>query len=157
MLRAEFERHVAEDGWPEFVARQTLEAMVSRLDLSVAIISSTVLPIVADAPVACRALGTEVAVGSLIGTIDTTTVTTVERPQFEFRMEGRIHQEGETDSNTWRVYGKPDLHLRNDNVPTRFVTCSTMMNRIVEVIKAAPGLVSLDMLATPSHQSHLMI
>lgn len=92
MLRAEFERHVAEDGWPEFVARQTLEAMVSRLGLSVAIISSTILPIVADAPGACRALGTEVAVGSLIGTIDTTTVTTVERPQFEFRMEGRIHQ-----------------------------------------------------------------
>ncbi|WP_074739457.1 hypothetical protein [Ruegeria halocynthiae] len=101
--------------------------------------------------------GPEVAVGSLIGTIDTTTATTVEEPLFEFRMEGRIHQEGETDSNTWRVYGEPDLHMRNDNVPTRFVTCSTTVNRIVDVIKAPPGLMSLDMLAAPSHQSHLMI
>ncbi|WP_299984842.1 hypothetical protein [uncultured Ruegeria sp.] len=157
MPRAEFERHVADNGWPEFVARQTLEAMVSRLGLSAADISSTVLPIVADVPIACRALGTEVAVGSLIGTMDTTTLRTVEGPQFEFRMAGRIHQEGESDSNTWRVHGEPDLHLQNDNVPTRFITCSTMVNRIVDVIKAPPGLISLDMLSSPSLRSHLIV
>lgn len=157
MPRAQFEAYVAENGWPEFVTRQTLEAMVARLALSVAKVSSTVEPIIADVPVSCRALGTEVAAGSLIGTVDTTTLTTSEGPQFEFRMEGRIHRDGETDSNTWRVKGEPDLQLQNNNVPTRFITCSTMVNRIPDIIKAAPGLMSLDKLSAPSFQPKLMI
>lgn len=157
MPRAQFEEYVAENGWPEFVARQTLEAMVARLGLSVAKFRSTVEPIIADVPVSCCALGAEVAVGSLVGTVDTTTVTTWEGPQFEFRMEGRIHLDGETDSNTWRVKGEPDLHLQNNNVPTRFITCSTMVNRIPDVIQAPPGLLSLDKLSAPSFQSSLMI
>lgn len=157
MPRADFERHVAENGWPEFVARQTLEAMIARLGLSVDRISSSVTPLVADVAVDCRALKTRVAVGSLIGTVDTTTVTTSEGPSFEFGMEGRIHRNGETDSNTWRIVGEPDLHLRNDNVPTRFITCSTMVNRIVDVIQAPPGLISLDKLHAPSFRHTIAV
>ena len=156
-FREEFERHVADHGWPEFVARQTLEAMVARLSLSVRSINSSVTPLVCDEAVFCRALGAEVQQGALIGTVDKTELVTVEGPVFSFTMEGRIHREGEADSNTWQVFGEPDLRLSNDQVPTRFITCSTLVNRIPDVINASPGLISLDVLDAPVFQKKLEV
>jgi hypothetical protein len=153
--RSEFERYVSANGWPEFVARQTLEAMTARLGLSVKKINSTVTPVVTETPITCRVLGKQVAAEELIGTIDTTEVVTVEGPCFEFRMEGRIHWEGECDSNDWRVFGEPDLVLLNDRVPLRFITCSTLVNRIVDVIDAPSGLISPDALGPITFQAHL--
>jgi hypothetical protein len=155
--REEFEQHVADHGWPEFVARQTLEAMISRLGLSIGSINSTVTPLIVVEPVYCRALGFEVPPGALIGTVDRTEVASVEGPSFSFTMEGRIHRKGEVDSNTWQVFGEPDLVLSNDRVPTRFITCSTLVNRIVDVIEAPPGLVSLNMLGAPAFRPRLVL
>ena len=67
--REEFEKYVAERGWPEFVARQTLEAMIVRLGLSIRSINSKVSPLITEAPVFCRVLGIEMQPGKLIGTV----------------------------------------------------------------------------------------
>ena len=149
-----FERHVAASGWPEFVARQTLEALAARLGLTVASISSDVTPVTSEQWFDCRSLGTSIQPGSMIGTIDRTVLSTREGPQFEFTMEGRVYRDGETDSNHWQVKGEPDLELRCDKTNYRFTTCSTLVNRIPDVIAAAPGLCSLDMLAPPSYRHH---
>ena len=85
---------MAKHGWPEFVARQTLEAIIARLGLSVRSINSKVNPLITDAPVFCRALGIEVQAGALIGTVDETEVVCVEGQRFSFTMTGRIHREG---------------------------------------------------------------
>ena len=156
-MREEFERYVAEHGWPGFVVRQTLEAMIARLGFSIKSVKSSVEPLVAKAPVFCRVLGLEVPQGALIGTVDKTNVTSVNGPVFSFTMEGRIHREGESDSNSWQVFGEPDLLLSNDRIPTRFITCSTLVNRILDVIKAPPGLVSLDMLEAPVFRQKLEV
>ena len=156
-MREEFEQYVADHGWPEFVARQTLEAIIARLGMSIKSINSSVTPIVAEDPIFCRALGSEVCQGALIGTVDKTEVATVDGPSFSFTMEGRIHREGEFDSNSWHVFGEPDLLLSNDRVPTRFITCSTLVNRILDVIKAPPGLLSLDMMSAPAFQPRLVL
>ena len=147
-----FERHVAEQGWPEFVARQNLEALVAGLGLSVASISSQVSPILADEPTFCESLNRMVQPGQMLGTVDTTDVETKEGPRFKFAMEGRVYREGEADINEWRVQGEPELLLRNDRVPTRFTTCSSVVNRIPDVIRAEPGLITLDRLGKPSYK-----
>lgn len=147
-----FESHVAEHGWPEFVARQTLEALVAKLGLSVAGISSQVAPVVADAPTLCRSLDRTIQPGHLLGTVDTTEIRTAEGPLFKFAMEGRVYQAGESDTNEWHVSGEPELHLRNDRVSYRFTTCTSVVNRIPDVIGAEPGLVSLDRLGAPGYK-----
>ena len=139
-----FTQHVADHGWPEFVARQNLEAMVAELGFTVAEISTTVSPVLADQPTFCVSLSRPIEVGQLLGTVDTTVVETTEGPRFKFAMEGRVYNEGEADINEWRVRGEPELHLRNDSVPYRFITCSSVVNRIPDVIKAEPGLITLD-------------
>jgi 4-hydroxy-tetrahydrodipicolinate reductase len=147
-----FERHVAEHGWPEFVARQTLEALVAQLGLSVSAVSSQVAPAVAGEPTLCRSLDRMIPPGHLLGTVDTTEIRTAEGPRFRFAMEGRVYREDETDMNHWHVTGEPELHLRNDRVPYRFTTCTSVINRIPDVIRAEPGLVSLDRLGAPSYK-----
>ena len=150
--REAFERYVAASGWPEFVARQTLEALVARLGLGIASISSDVEAVTLDERITCHALSREIPPGHVIGTIDRTVVTTQEGPQFEFAMEGRVYREGETDTNFWRVAGEPDLTLSCENAHYRFTTCSTLVNRIPDVIAAAPGLWSLDRLGPPGYR-----
>lgn len=145
----EFERHLAEHGWPDFVARATLEALVHELELTLSRTSCSVSPVLAQADTLSRSLGRAVPAGHLLGVVDATTIETEEGPRFTFSMEGRVYREGETDINEWRVRGEPDLHLRNDGVPTRLITCTSVVNRIPDVIKAAPGLVTLDELGKP--------
>jgi 2,4-diaminopentanoate dehydrogenase len=151
--RAEdFDRHVSEHGWPDFVARATLEALVSELELTPAEMSSSVTPVIARTSTPSRSLGRTVEPGELLGVQDSTTVETDEGPQFTFSMEGRVYEPGETDVNEWLVRGEPDLHLRNDDVPTRLITCTSVVNRIPDVILAEPGLVTLDRLGKPRYK-----
>jgi len=146
------ERHIAEQGWPEFVARATLEALVAELELTVATLTSDVTPLLADEPTLSTSLGRAVRPGHLLGILETTTLKTAEGPRFKFSMEGRVYREGEADTNEWRVRGEPDLHLRNDQVPYRLITCTSVVNRIPDVIRAEPGLVTLDRLGKPSYK-----
>jgi len=150
--KEEFDRFVATSGWPEFVARQTLEALVSKLGLTVKTILSGVTPVTLEEPIQCRSLGREVPPGSVIGTIDRTTLLTIEGPEFVFDMEGRLYRDGESDSNRWQVEGEPDLELSCRDANYRFTTCSTLVNRIPDVIAAEPGLCSLDKLGPPVYR-----
>ncbi len=147
-----FAQHVADQGWPEFVARQNLEALVAELGLTVAEITSRVSPVLATQPTFCQSLNLMVAPDHMLGTVDTTDVKTNEGPRLTFAMEGRVYHEGQTDVNEWFVKGEPDLHLRNSCVPYRFVTCSSVVNRIPDVIRAEPGLISLNRLGKPSYK-----
>lgn len=149
-----FDQSVASSGWPEFVARQTLEALVARLGLSVKSISSHVAAITLEDPIHCRSLAVEIPPGSMIGTIDRTVVTTQQGPVFEFFMEERVYRDGDADSNLWQVKGEPDLEPRCQEANYRFTTCSMLVNRIPDVVAASPGLLSLDMLKPPSYKHH---
>lgn len=150
--KKEFDEMVASSGWPEFVARQTLEALVARLGLHVASIASDVVPVTFEERVFCRSLASEIMPGHVAGTVDRTVVTTPEGPTFEFEMEGCVYRDGETDTNHWKVTGEPELQLTCENTNYRFTTCSTLVNRIPDVIAAAPGLRSLDMLEPASYR-----
>lgn len=152
--KAAFEEFVATSGWPEFVARQTLEALVARLGLTVKAITSDVSAVTFDAPIYSRSLNKEIPAGNMVGTIDRTVLSTQEGPLFEFTMEGRVYREGETDSNSWQVTGEPDLELNCQKTNYRFTTCSTLVNRIPDIIAAEAGLCSLDGLNPASYRHH---
>jgi len=110
-----FDRFVDASAWSEFVARQTLETLVSCLELTVRSISSDVTAITSNKWVQCSSLGARILPGAMIGTIDRAVVLTQEGPRFEFTMKGRVYMDGETDNNRWRVKAEPDLELKCQN------------------------------------------
>ncbi|MGK0171949.1 MAG: hypothetical protein ACI9W2_003683 [Gammaproteobacteria bacterium] len=147
----QFAAYLEKYGWPEFVARPNLEVLIADSRLTVAEVTSTVEPVLAtrDTPSSC--VGTILA-GRLLGVVDSTRVETVEGPIFNFSMAGRVHGPGESDTNEWTIRGEPDLHLRNDIVPYRTVTCTTVVNRIPDIIAAPAGLITLDQLPQPRYR-----
>lgn len=153
--KEDFDHHVATSGWPAFVARQTLEALVARLGLTTRQISSEVTALTSHETTHCETLGLSIPPGCLIGTIDRSFVSTEEGPEFAFSMEGRVYRAGARDTNHWKVKGAPDLDVQCADANYRFTTCSTLVNRIPDVIAADPGLCSLDRLEPPRYRHHL--
>ena len=104
--RADFERHLAEDGWPDFVVRATLEALVVDAGFTAAGVRPAVTPVVASEPVWSRSLGRAVSPGEVLGVVDAVSIETAEGPTFSFEMAGRVYGEGESDVNHWLVAGR---------------------------------------------------
>ena len=155
--RTEFERFLAEHGWPDFVVRSTLEALVSDAGLTVAGLTPRVTPVLAETDTWSRSLGAVVPAGRLLGVVDGVTLETEEGPTFSFEMAGSVYPEGEADVNEWVVRGEPaELHLSNRSVPTRLITCTSVVNRIPDVINSPPGLVTLDRLPRPRYKHHAL-
>ena len=149
----EFRRYLAEEGWPDFVVRATLEALIAEVELTPVKVTPSVVPVLAEVDRTSRALGQMIPAGRIVGVVDSVTIATEEGPVFSFEMGGRIYEPGEADMNEWIVRGEPEeLHLRNDRVPTRLITCTTLVNRIPDVINAEPGLVTLDRLGKPRYK-----
>jgi hypothetical protein len=140
----QFEAHVAEHGWPSFVVRNTVDALVADAGLTPGEVKTAVTPVIASEPTPSRALGRVIKPGSLLGVTDTATITAQEGPSFTFEQTGCVYSPGESDRNEWIVRGEPEeLRLRNDRVPTRLATCTQVVNRIPDVINAAPGFVTV--------------
>ena len=151
----QFAAHLKQHGWPDFVARANLEVLVADSRLTVAKVESSVEPVLATRKTPSTSIGI-VPVGCLLGVTDRTIIETVEGPTFSFAMTGRVFEPGESDTNEWVVRGEPELHLRNDKVPYRVITCTSVVNRIIDVIAAEPGLVTLDQLPQAHYRHGLL-
>lgn len=151
--REEFERYLAQHGWPDFVVRSNLEALIASAGLQAETVTPSVRPVLAETDTWSSSLGGLVPAGRVLGVVDAVTIETREGPAFSFEMGGRVYAPGESDVNEWVVRGDPpELRLFNDRVPTRHITCTSVVNRIPDVINAEPGFVSLDRLPRPSYR-----
>jgi 4-hydroxy-tetrahydrodipicolinate reductase len=140
----QFESHVAARGWPSFVVRNTVDALVADAGLTPGKVQTSVVPVIAPRETRSAALGRAIEAGRLLGVTDTATITALEGPSFTFEQTGCVYGPGESDLNEWIVRGEPsELRLRNDRVPTRMATCTQVINRIPDVINAAPGFVTV--------------
>jgi 2,4-diaminopentanoate dehydrogenase len=149
----EFESHLANHGWPSFVVRNTLDELLADAGLTPAGAQTSVRPVVAAADTPSSSLGRVIEAGSLLGVVDTATVTSHEGPWFTFEQTGCVYGPGQSDVNEWIVRGEPEeLTLRNDRVPTRLATCTQVVNRIPDVINAPPGFVTVADLPRPRYR-----
>lgn len=143
----EFELYVEREGWPSFVVRNTVDALVADAGLTAEQVKTSVQPVLASAKTPSRSLGREIGPGRLLGVTDTATIITREGPSFTFEQTGCVYGPGQSDMNEWVVRGDPaELKLRNDDVPTRVATCTQVINRIPDVINAPPGFATVAQL-----------
>ena len=141
---AAFESHVSRNGWPSFVVRNTVDALVAEAGLTPGEVQTSVRPVVATSNTRSRTLRCVIPAGNMRGVVDVATITTREGPTFSFEQTGCVYGPGQYDVNEWVVRGEPlELRLRNDRVPTRLATCTQVVNRIPDVIRAAPGFVTV--------------
>lgn len=144
--REEFDDWLAHADRPPTFGRNVLDALVVDADLTPKAISTTTKPDIATADTYSRSFGKDIAAGEIIGFTDIDEIQTEEGPVLTFEMSGRVYGEGENDINEWDIKGDPDLVLSNGNVPTEITTCTQLVNRIPDVIAAAPGFQTMEKL-----------
>jgi len=138
---------------PPTFGRTSLHALARLAGLTIASSTTETKPAVAEGPLECKALEMTVEPGQVIGFTDIDTVTTEEGVTLVLEMTGKVYAPGEADHNTWTITGEPTLTLVNDTLPTHLTTCSTLVNRIPDVIAAEPGYRTLDHLPMLRHRA----
>jgi 4-hydroxy-tetrahydrodipicolinate reductase len=61
---------------------------------------------------------------------------------------GRAHAPGEVDQNVWTIQGEPNTEVIISRPSTVELTCATVVNRIPDLIAAAPGFITTDKMPT---------
>lgn len=154
----EFDKWLKSASRPPTFGRNVLDALVAHTGLTPTKVTTTTRPDLAPSRMYSKALQVEVEEGAVIGFTDVDEIRTEEGPVFTFEMSGRVYMPEEGDINQWDIAGEPELTLSNGTVPTQITTCTQLVNRIPDVIKAEPGFVTMEKLpalryrAFPMHE-----
>jgi 4-hydroxy-tetrahydrodipicolinate reductase len=72
------------------------------------------------------------------------TTITEEGVVIEAECVGKVYAAGEFDQNVWRIQGEPNTEVIINRPATVELTCATIVNRIPDLIAAAPGFTTTD-------------
>lgn len=86
-----------------------------------------------------KTLGITIPKGNATGMSAVVTTKTKEGITLETECIGKVYGPDEYDINEWTVYGEPTTTVVMKKPPTVEITCSTIVNRIPDVIKAPSG------------------
>ena len=92
----------------------------------------------------CRTTGETIPAGRVIGMSVAAHTATAEGVAVEIEVCGKLYEPDETDGVTWYFTGNPDTEIFVRNPQTHVLTCTTVVNRIPDVISAQPGFVTTD-------------
>lgn len=142
--REEFDAWAATAQRPPTFGRTSLHALAAMAGLDVEESTTTTEPAVAEHDLHCAALGEDISAGTIIGFTDIDVVTTKQGVTLRLEMTGKVYAEGETDSNTWEVLGQAPVKIHSEGLQTHWTTCSTLVNRIPQLLEAEPGYRTID-------------
>ena len=89
-------------------------------------------------------LGMTVKAGVATGMSAVVTTETAEGITIESECIGKVYSKDDFDKNEWTVEGEPSTTLIINRPNTVELTCATVVNRLPDLIKAAPGFVTTD-------------
>ena len=115
--------------------------LCDKLGLTVVSQKQKCVPQFNDYDIESSTLGMTVKAGMVTGMSAVVTTETKEGITLETECIGKVYNKDEFDRNQWTVYGEPNTTLTIEKPATVELTCATIVNRIPDVIKAAPGFI----------------
>jgi 2,4-diaminopentanoate dehydrogenase len=97
-------------------------------------------------------LGLTIPAGRVRGFAEVVSMTTAEGIGLELEMAGFIHAPDESPVNHWWIDGEPDQFVGSEDFDGRLLTCTTLVNRVPDVLAAPAGLVTVDRLPLPRYR-----
>ncbi len=131
----------------------TLEAIISRLNMTPTSIKDILEPITADHIIHYDGGNTDIPAGRVSGWNQITEIETKEGTTFRCEFISKICEKEGEEFHGWEIQGQPNLSMIIPGLEPPYIICSSIVNRIPDVINAAPGLVSLDKMPTPMYLS----
>ena len=123
------------------------EWLADKLGLTVKRQTQKCIPTIAEEDIFSSTLGMTIKKGDCTGMSAVVTTETEEGITFETECIGKVYSSTDYDSNEWTIYGEPDTTMIINRPSTVELTCASIVNRIPDVIAAAPGYVPTSVLA----------
>jgi len=111
-------------------------------------------PVVFDTPVYAAGLGIDIAPGEPAGLRILVDVSTAQGVSAHAHIELRACHEDETDFMRWQVDGEPKSTVHVDRQIGPPGSSASMINRVRDVIAAAPGIQEVSKLGPPRHSAN---
>ena len=123
------------------------EALVADLDLTVITRALKYAPLFGDVPIKSNSLDRVIEPGLITGLSEIYEIETKEGITFRVEFIQKIFKQDETEKITWHIEGTPNISLSFDPFMGGEITCTTLVNRIPDVINAEPGFLAASELA----------
>lgn len=123
-----------------------MEALAADLGLTINKWNCYYTPIFATEPVTSQSLGRTIEKGLSIGHTEFLDIETTEGITLHTQFIEQISPPEEPSILSWEIKGVPDIKFTIDQLDGEAVTCASLVNRIVDVIDAEPGLVTCERL-----------
>ena len=122
--------------------------LCSRLGLTVKEQTQECVPQTHDEELRSETLHMTIPAGHATGMSAVVTTITEEGIVLEGECIGKVYAAGEFDQNVWTIHGEPDTEVIINRPATVELTCATIVNRIPDLIAAAPGFTTTDKMPT---------
>jgi 4-hydroxy-tetrahydrodipicolinate reductase len=135
------------DGGEKSIYRVFVYQVLESLGLTVERVTERQEPVVFDETLPCPALDRDIAAGACAGMRSVIEITTREQVTARAEVDLRLTRDGEGEWMSWTIDGDPPAEMRLQGLDTGHATASSVANRILDVIAAPPGLVTVDRMA----------
>jgi 2,4-diaminopentanoate dehydrogenase len=122
--------------------------LCSRLGLTVKEQTQKCVPQTHDEELFSETLQMTIPAGHATGMSAVVTTITEEGIVIEGECIGKVYAAGEFDQNVWTIHGELDTEVIINRPATVELTCATIVNRIPDLIAAAPGFTTTDKMPT---------
>lgn len=126
--------------------------LAERLGLTVKSQVQKCVPQTYDKELHSETLGMTIPAGHATGMSAVVITETEEGVTLETECVGKVYAPEEFDRNDWTLYGEPDTQVVINRPATVELTCATIVNRIPDLINAAPGYVTTDLMPVNSYR-----
>ncbi len=165
---ADFEREIATDDNISDAERATLIDeetflpsymwnsngwLCSQLGLTVKQQTQKSVPQTHDKELRSETLQMTIPAGHATGMSAVVTTMTEEGIVIEAECIGKVYAEGEFDQNVWTIHGEPNTEVIINRPATVELTCATIVNRIPDLIAAAPGFTTTEKMPTNAYRA----
>jgi 2,4-diaminopentanoate dehydrogenase len=152
---ADFEKEIAAEQEP-FLPSYMWSVngwLCSQLGLTVKEQTQTCVPQTHDTELRSETLQMTIPAGHATGMSAVVTTITEEGVVIEAKCTGKVYAAGEFDQNVWTIQGEPNTEVIINRPATVELTCATIVNRIPDLIAAAPGFTTTDKMPTNAYRA----
>ena len=115
--------------------------LCDKLHLEVINQTQKCVPQYCDEDIHSTTLGMDIKKGIATGMSAVVTTTTKQGITLETECIGKVYSKDDCDKNDWTIEGEPNTNLVITRPATVELTCSAIVNRIPDLIKAEPGFI----------------
>ena len=127
--------------------------LCSRLGLTVKEQTQKCVPQTHDKELHSETLQMTIPAGHATGMSAVVMTITEEGIVIEGECIGKVYAAGEFDQNVWAIQGEPDTEVIINRPATVELTCATVVNRIPDLIAAAPGFTTTEKMPTNAYRA----